>query len=110
MDPILNTTIDDLQKFNPEITFICVPTPMGQDGTQDSKIIESVIKELAEKCPETIIVVKSTVLPPVLQKLKSISSNLIYNPEFISLRYLFLNFLFSIQFYIHKPLDFEYDL
>ncbi len=83
VDPILNTTIDDLQKFNPEITFICVPTPMGQDGTQDSKIIESVIKELAEKCPETIIVVKSTVLPPVLQKLKSISSNLIYNPEFL---------------------------
>ena len=55
VDPwLLNTTIDNLKLFDPEITFICVPTPMGLDGNQDSEIIETVVEELAAKCPETI--------------------------------------------------------
>ena len=83
VDPLLNTTIDDLKQFDPEITFICVPTPMGLDGNQDSEIIEAVVEELAAKCPDTIIVVKSTVLPSVLIKLRAISKNIIYNPEFL---------------------------
>ena len=46
VDPKLGTNIEQLSKFNPQIIFICVPTPMGDDGNQDSTIIEEVIKEL----------------------------------------------------------------
>ena len=31
IDPKLNTSIKDLQAFNPQITFISVPTPMNKD-------------------------------------------------------------------------------
>ena len=59
VDPLLNTTISDLSKFKPEIIFICVPTPMQEDGSQDSNIISEVIKELSLKCPRAIKVIKS---------------------------------------------------
>ena len=83
MDPLLNTSVSDLKDFKPEIVFICVPTPMGNDGSQDSSIIEEVIKELILYCPNAIKVVKSTVLPSLLDKLHKLDSKLIYNPEFL---------------------------
>ena len=57
--------------------------PMSNDGYQNSSIIEKVVNELKEDCPNTIKVVKSTVLPEVLQRLQeALDPNLIYNPEF----------------------------
>ena len=67
VDPLYSTNIDDLSKFDPKLTFICVPTPMDNDGTQDSSIIESAVEEVTKKCPKSIIVIKSTVLPSVLE-------------------------------------------
>ena len=58
MDPVLNTSVSDLKDFEPEIVFICVPTPMGDDGSQDSSIIEEVVKELILYCPNAIKVVE----------------------------------------------------
>ena len=83
VDPIYNTTTEDLKEFQPEIVFVCVPTPMSDDGSQNSKIIETVIRELNEYCPKSIKVVKSTVLPAILKKLEAIEPNLVYNPEFL---------------------------
>ena len=83
VDPVLGTTVKDLKAFNPEIVFICVPTPMGDDGSQNSSIIEKVIFELSNECPNAIKVVKSTVLPGILEKLYKVDSRLIYNPEFL---------------------------
>tara|TARA_X000000950_G_scaffold38472_1_gene41091 strand:+ start:3927 stop:4781 length:855 start_codon:yes stop_codon:yes gene_type:complete len=83
VDPLLNTSVSDLKDFKPELVFICVPTPMGDDGSQDSSIIEEVIKELIIYCPNAIKVVKSTVLPSILDKLHKLDSKLIYNPEFL---------------------------
>ena len=83
VDPLLETTISDLKNFSPEIVFICVPTPMSNDGSQDSSIIESVVNELSDKCPQTIKVVKSTVVPSILKKLNKIEPKLVYNPEFL---------------------------
>ena len=54
VDPLLDTSVSDLKDFEPEIVFICVPTPMGEDGSQDSSIIEEVIKELILHCPNAI--------------------------------------------------------
>ncbi len=83
VDPLINTRISDLKDFDPEIVFICVPTPMGDDGNQNSAIIEEVIKELIIHCPNSIKVVKSTVLPSVLDELLKLDPKLIYNPEFL---------------------------
>jgi len=83
VDPLLNTNIRDLKEFSPEIVFVCVPTPMSDDGSQDSSIIENVIKELVSNCPNAIKVVKSTVLPSLLDELKKIDLKLVYNPEFL---------------------------
>ena len=83
VDPLLGTSVLDLKGFNPEIVFICVPTPMGDDGSQNSDIIEEVISGLSIQCPNAIKVVKSTVLPEILEALHKIDSKLIYNPEFL---------------------------
>ena len=83
VDPKLGTEIKELSEFNPDIIFICVPTPMGSDGNQDSSIIMDVIKKLARYCPSSVKVVKSTVLPSVLEEVSKIEEKLIYNPEFL---------------------------
>lgn len=83
VDPIYDNTIDDLAHFNPELIFVCVPTPMSSDGRIDSSIIEKVVKELSQKCDKSILVVKSTVIPSVLKSLNKFNNNIIYNPEFL---------------------------
>ena len=83
VDPKNGTNIDQLAEFNPELIFVCVPTPMGENGIQDSSIIEAVVQELVVKCPESIIVIKSTVLPSILEKIEKANPKIIYNPEFL---------------------------
>ena len=83
VDPKIGTTIDQLFEFNPELIFVCVPTPMGVNGIQNSSIIESILEELSKKFLNSIIVIKSTVLPSILQKLENKNENIIYNPEFL---------------------------
>ena len=83
VDPVYKTSVKDLEEFNPDLIFVCVPTPMGDDGSQDSSIIEGVFKDLCRYCPQSIKVVKSTVLPIVLEKLYLLEPNLVYNPEFL---------------------------
>ena len=46
IDPKLGTNINDLKEFKPDIIFICVPTPMNEDGTQDISIIKEIINDL----------------------------------------------------------------
>ena len=83
VDPKNGTNIDQLAEFDPELIFVCVPTPMGKNGIQDSSIIEAVIQELVAKCRESIIAIKSTVLPSILEKIAKTNTKIIYNPEFL---------------------------
>ena len=83
VDPKIGTNIDQLAEFNPKLIFVCVPTPMGENGIQDSLIIEAVVQELSTKCLESIIVIKSTVLPSILEKIGKANIKIIYNPEFL---------------------------
>ena len=41
IDPKLNTSSKDLIGFNPDIIFVCLPTPMMDDGSQDIIILEN---------------------------------------------------------------------
>ena len=83
IDPKLNTSIIDLKDANPEIIFICVPTPVSDDGlSQDTSILEKVLIEIDNLKLSTSIVIKSTVLPDKLEELNALHE-IIYNPEFL---------------------------
>lgn len=83
VDPKLKTTLLDLKKFNPDYIFICVPTPMNEDGTQNDTIIKEVLKEISNLFTKPILIIKSTVLPDTILKLYSIYPKVVYNPEFL---------------------------
>ena len=95
VDPLIDTSVRDLKDFNPEIVFICVPTPMADDGSLDSSIIEKVIKELILYCPDAIKVIKSTITPSLLGKLHKLDSKLVYIPEFLREKHANLDFVNS---------------
>ena len=98
VDPLLGTSIAELKDFEPEIVFICVPTPMKDDGSQDASIISSVTQDLSKYCPKAIKVVKSTVIPSILEELKLMDKNLIYNPEFLREKHANFDFVKSYFF------------
>ena len=88
IDPQYGTHVSDLEAFAPDVTFISVPTPMGEDGTIDDRIIQSVVAEVMEM-PTGMIVIKSTVTPDVIDELTTRhigSERIVYNPEFLTER------------------------
>ncbi len=83
IDPKLRTNISELKDFSPEIIFICVPTPMSEDKTQDISIIESVVDEINDLKIPSLVVLKSTLLPNYVEELGKKIPRFIYNPEFL---------------------------
>lgn len=75
---------------NCDITFVCVPTPMFQNGKCDISIVEEVLDNLEEKCKDldtTIIaIIKSTVPPGTTSSLhkKYNRVSVIFSPEFLT--------------------------
>lgn len=85
IDPILGNSITDYTNEHIDVALICVPTPMGKDGKINASIVEQVIDNLS--ChKETLIVLKSTVLPDIVGRLAEQNKNFIYNPEFLTER------------------------
>jgi len=73
-----NTILEDLNQC--DIIFICVPTPMKEDGSINLDIVESVVKDLKLKIKKNIfIVIRSTVLPGTCLKLETF-----FMPEFLT--------------------------
>jgi UDPglucose 6-dehydrogenase len=70
------------------VYFVCLPTPMLEDGSADLSIVESVLEELASIPGERIAVVKSTVPPGTTEawneKFSPIGLHVIFNPEFLT--------------------------
>jgi len=83
IDPKLNTSIRDLENFKPEITFISVPTPMNNDS-QDLSILNNVINEIKALKIQTLLVLKSTVLPLSIDAIEKQFDKFVYNPEFLT--------------------------
>ncbi len=83
VDPKLSTDISDLKIFNPDVIFICVPTPMNNDSTQDISAVMQTIKDIKKYNFKSLIVLKSTVLPNYLEDIKSYIPNIVFNPEFL---------------------------
>ncbi len=83
IDPKLGTSSKELKAFNPDFVFVCVPTPMGKNGSIDSNIIFDVIKDIEKYSPNTIAVIKSTITPDIVESILESKINIVYNPEFL---------------------------
>ncbi len=87
-DVIKSRSINSLEEtLNSDFVFICLPTPMKKDGSQDLSFISKFFeKNLKIKKP--IYIIKSTVLPGVTRNLSKKFSDLkiLFSPEFLTQR------------------------
>jgi len=68
-----------------DIIFVCVPTPMRQDGSCDTSIVGSVIDNIAQIDRRKYVVIKSTVTPGTTSRLASdFNMTIGFNPEFLT--------------------------
>ena len=88
VDPLFHdNTIDDLVKYDPPLTFVCVPTPEKDTHMDvDVSIANEVLAELSELEYKGIVVIKSTITPDHLTTFKKTYKKLklVYNPEFLT--------------------------
>jgi len=94
-DPLLGTSTDDMLDKKFDAIFICVPTPMGDNGVIDASIVKDVMRRLAHV--DTILVLKSTVTPDQVDKLAWWHPNFVYNPEFLTERNALRDFEYPIM-------------
>lgn len=72
------------------IIFVCVPTPMFENGECDTSIVKSVLVNLAEEAEDQkksiTVILKSTVPPGTTQILNKISDKIsvVFSPEFLT--------------------------
>jgi UDPglucose 6-dehydrogenase len=79
---------DEILKNFSGIYFVCLPTPMHEDGEADLSIVEGVLKELSEVPGNRIAVVKSTVPPGSTERwnkmFEGTGLRVVFNPEFLT--------------------------
>ena len=76
VDPKYGSSIpDNIHQY--DCVFVCVPTPMGYDGSIDDSILTDVLEKVAG---HSLCVVKSTVTPDIINQWP----NIVYNPEFLT--------------------------
>jgi len=83
VDPLLGTNLSDLKDFSPEFIFICLPTPMKKDGSQDFTLVKEVFMDLLSNKVSSTIILKSTVIPSNIKIVDNLIEDYIYNPEFL---------------------------
>ena len=79
-------SLDKLETLHTcDFVFICVPTPMFKDGSQDLSYVESTFEKATSK---PVYILKSTVLPGTTKALSEKYSNfkIIFSPEFLTER------------------------
>lgn len=76
-----------------QYVFVCVPTPMSEDGSVDTSIVENISKEIgrisARRCFAPKVIFKSTVTPGTTERMFTIMrmfnprTKVAFNPEFL---------------------------
>ena len=68
-----------------DLLFVCVPTPMREDGSCDVSIVKEVVLQSCSTGRRNIIVIKSTVPPNTTKALQDLclDSQIVFNPEFL---------------------------
>lgn len=71
-----------------KIVFVCLPTPMNEDGSCNTSIVESAVKRCFEFGVTKTVVIKSTIPPGTTERLnkKFPSLQVVFNPEFLTER------------------------
>ena len=90
-------SLNDIESVHKcDFVFVCVPTPMYEDGSQDLSYVESAF-EKANEGP--VYILKSTVLPGTTETLSKQypNSKIIFSPEFLTERTAKLDIINSIQ-------------
>lgn len=84
IDPTKAThTLEEV--LNQDFVFICLPTPMKENGTQDISLVESFFKEVQQFNVKPIYILKSTVLPGTTRYLEEMYDlNIVFSPEFLT--------------------------
>lgn len=90
-DKTINTgpTIDDLIEWGPQLTFVCIPTPMGANGQVDATAVEDTVLKIIRQTG-TAVVLKSTVPPDIIDRIyytltvDELEKRFVYNPEFLT--------------------------
>jgi len=91
-DPVttVQELVDECQKIEnfSGVYFVCLPTPMFEDGEADLSIVENTLRELSEIPGERIAVVKSTVPPGSTERWNKLFEKtglrVVFNPEFLT--------------------------
>jgi nucleotide sugar dehydrogenase len=78
-----NATYQELKEKTDGV-FVCVPSPMGDDGSCDTSILESVLEELKSIDYRGVIISKCTAPPSVYERLGNEFPNLVHAPEFLT--------------------------
>lgn len=81
IDPKYGNSLDDVDLSRYQVAFVCVPTPFGEDGSIDDKILKNVVYKLGTGI---LIVIKSTVVPSFFDNHNFNQYNIVYNPEFLT--------------------------
>ena len=76
-------TLDEV--LNQDFIFVCLPTPMKQNGEQDLSYIENFFGGIGLHNTDAIFILKSTVLPSTTKQLSErYPFNIVFSPEFLT--------------------------
>jgi nucleotide sugar dehydrogenase len=68
-----------------DLVFVCIPTPMKEDGTQDISLVEGFFHQVEKFRANPIYILKSTVLPGTTKRLADkFSLDIVFCPEFLT--------------------------
>jgi UDPglucose 6-dehydrogenase len=84
VDPKLGVDISKVCEFEPNVSFVCTPTPSMHSGSADTKITLDTVNYLLQNT-YGLVVVKSTVPPSFAAQLGN-SDRVVFNPEFLTER------------------------
>lgn len=84
IDPTKAThTLEEV--LNQEFVFVCLPTPMKEDGTQDISLITNFFEDVKQYNVTPTYVLKSTVLPGTTERLEEhYNLDIVFCPEFLT--------------------------
>ena len=82
---IIHCNSTEQETLDNEAVFICLPTPMNQDGSCHIDIVEAAIKRVVEFGVAKTVIIKSTVPPGTCAKWnEKFNIDIVFNPEFLT--------------------------
>lgn len=75
------------------VFFVCLPTPMYEDGSADTSIVEDVLEVMSQipyttDTPDRVVVIKSTIPPGTTERWNKMFNDyglhVVFNPEFLT--------------------------